>query len=128
MNDLFKLNIGENGTAVDLEDEFTVVDEIRYSRGWDSYGFNEYASNLVSLNRSLPDYRDESCKLASWLTRLPRVSIIITYYNEALSTLLRTVRTVLDRSDPAILAEIILVDDCSSFSKIWILRIALFQR
>lgn len=103
-------------------DEFTLVDEIRYSQGWDSYGFNEYASNLISLDRSLPDYRDESCKLASWLTRLPSVSIIITYYNEALSTLLRTIRSVLNRSDPEILAEIILVDDCSSFSKTQILQ------
>lgn len=45
---------------------------------------------------------------------LPEVSVIIPFRNEAFSTLLRTVHSVLDKSNPNILKEIILVDDGSN--------------
>lgn len=46
---------------------------------------------------------------------LPRVSVIICFYNEAMSALLRTVHTVLLRSPAHLIHEIILVDDNSDF-------------
>ena len=43
-----------------------------------------------------------------------QVSVVICYFNEALSTLLRTINTVFERTSPQLLKEIIVVDDGSS--------------
>jgi len=48
---------------------------------------------------------------------LPTTSVIVIFHNEAWTVLLRTVHSVLDRSDPKILKEIIVVDDFSDFRK-----------
>ena len=44
---------------------------------------------------------------------LPKASIIICYHNEARSTLMRTVYSVVDRTPDELLHEIILLDDFS---------------
>lgn len=51
------------------------------------------------------------------LNTLPKATVIICFHNEAWSTLLRTVHSVLDRTPFEILEEVILVDDFSDFSK-----------
>jgi polypeptide N-acetylgalactosaminyltransferase len=68
---------------------------------------------MISLHRSLPDVRDPECKTVKWYDPLPSTSVIIIFHNEGWSALLRTVHSVLDRSDPKILKEVILVDDFS---------------
>lgn len=44
---------------------------------------------------------------------LPRVSVIIVFHNEGWSVLMRTVHSVINRTPPQFLEEILLVDDYS---------------
>lgn len=68
------------------------------------------------MNRSLPDVRKPSCRQKVYpdASLLPSTSIIIVYHNEAFSTLMRTVTSVILRSPKRLLKEIILVDDFST--------------
>uniref|UniRef100_A0A915BJ89 Polypeptide N-acetylgalactosaminyltransferase n=1 Tax=Parascaris univalens TaxID=6257 RepID=A0A915BJ89_PARUN len=106
--------VGEDGRPVKL-DEF----EDRLSD--DTFGINQFnliISDKIALNRSLPDVRKHQCrdKIYPAPPELPTTSVIIVYHNEAFSTLLRTVVSVIDRSPKEVLKEIILVDDFSSRS------------
>lgn len=53
------------------------------------------------------------CLNEEYSDKLPNASIIICFYNEHLTTLLRTVHSILDRTPKHLLNEIILVDDYS---------------
>lgn len=82
--------------------------------------FNLMASDMVSINRSLPDYRTSRCRDRGAQidpATLPKTSIIIVFHNEAWSTLLRTLHSVVNRSPLNAIEEIILVDDCSAPEK-----------
>ncbi|XP_041858166.1 polypeptide N-acetylgalactosaminyltransferase 13 isoform X1 [Melanotaenia boesemani] len=75
--------------------------------------FNLMASDMIALNRSLPDVRLDGCKTKVYPDDLPTTSIVIVFHNEAWSTLLRTVHSVINRSPRHLLKEIVLVDDAS---------------
>eukprot|EP00108_Taenia_solium_P007371 TsM_000734700 transcript=TsM_000734700 gene=TsM_000734700 len=84
------------------------------------FGLNQFdvvVSNLISVNRSLPDVRHPSCRGSEQVKMAEEsglnTSVIIVFHNEAWSTLLRTIHSVLNRSPPKLLQEVILVDDAS---------------
>eukprot|EP00923_Selenidium_pygospionis_P041358 GHVN01071670.1.p1 GENE.GHVN01071670.1~~GHVN01071670.1.p1 ORF type:complete len:602 (+),score=76.04 GHVN01071670.1:530-2335(+) len=78
-------------------------------------GFNLFLSDHLPLSREVPDTRDPQCKAIHYdLNDLPTASVVIVFYNEPMSTLLRSVHSVLDRTPPQLLDEIILVDDGST--------------
>ena len=81
--------------------------------GYQKHAFNMLISNRLGYHRDVPDTRNAACKDKSYRTDLPVASVIICFYNEALSALLRTVHSVLDRTPARLLHEIILVDDDS---------------
>ncbi|GFR15792.1 polypeptide N-acetylgalactosaminyltransferase 5 [Trichonephila clavata] len=104
-------NAGKNGDAY-----FILPGEKEKSRAlFHINKFNLLVSDRIPLNRSLPDERRMACRDKSYnIHKLPSTSIIIVYHNEAWSTLLRTVHSIINRSPLKVLKEIILVDDAST--------------
>uniref|UniRef100_A0A8C9VT65 Polypeptide N-acetylgalactosaminyltransferase n=1 Tax=Scleropages formosus TaxID=113540 RepID=A0A8C9VT65_SCLFO len=84
--------------------------------GQDPYArnkFNQVESDKLRMDRAIPDTRHDHCRHKQWRTDLPASSVVITFHNEARSALLRTVVSVLKKSPPHLVKEIILVDDYS---------------
>nr|XP_045607215.1 putative polypeptide N-acetylgalactosaminyltransferase 9 isoform X2 [Procambarus clarkii] len=105
---------GEMGKPVTLPKDLDPETKKKVDEGWKNNAFNQYVSDMISVHRSLPDPRDEWCKAPGrFLENLPETSVIVCFHNEAWSVLLRTVHSILDRSPPQFLKEIILVDDNS---------------
>ncbi|XP_019905762.2 polypeptide N-acetylgalactosaminyltransferase 15 isoform X2 [Esox lucius] len=77
------------------------------------YGFNEVVSERISLRRRLPETRDKKCLEERYSQSLPSASVVICFHDEAWSTLLRTVHSVLDTAPKEHLKEVLLVDDLS---------------
>eukprot|EP01056_Protomagalhaensia_sp_Gyna25_P006131 Protomagalhaensia_sp_Gyna_25__6130@NODE_99_length_5285_cov_19_953298_g76_i0_p1_GENE_NODE_99_length_5285_cov_19_953298_g76_i0NODE_99_length_5285_cov_19_953298_g76_i0_p1_ORF_typecomplete_len696_score76_92Glycos_transf_2/PF00535_26/3_9e21Glyco_tranf_2_3/PF13641_6/3_4e20Glyco_transf_7C/PF02709_14/2_2e15Glyco_tranf_2_2/PF10111_9/1_4e14Ricin_B_lectin/PF00652_22/2e12CDtoxinA/PF03498_14/6_1e05DUF3683/PF12447_8/0_29Glyco_trans_2_3/PF13632_6/3_7e03Glyco_trans_2_3/PF13632_6/0_054_NODE_99_length_5285_cov_19 len=77
-------------------------------------GFYLALSDALPLSRAIPDLREKVCKAIAYnYTTLGDSTIIITFFNEPISTLMRTVHSVLNYSPPPLVREIILVDDHS---------------
>ncbi|XP_011141972.1 putative polypeptide N-acetylgalactosaminyltransferase 9 isoform X1 [Harpegnathos saltator] len=105
---------GEMGRPVILPTNMSAQTKKLVDDGWLNNAFNQYASDLISVHRSLPDPRDQWCKEPGRYSKdLPPTAVIICFHNEAWSVLLRTVHSVLDRSPEHLIQEIILVDDFS---------------
>ncbi|XP_034093068.1 polypeptide N-acetylgalactosaminyltransferase 10-like isoform X1 [Gymnodraco acuticeps] len=107
MRDAARSGNGEQGKP------FPLTETDRVDQAYRENGFNIYISDRISLNRSVPDIRHPNCKPKLYAEKLPNTSIIIPFHNEGWSSLLRTVHSVLNRSPPQLIAEIILVDDFS---------------
>ncbi|CAO1307686.1 unnamed protein product [Diamesa tonsa] len=81
---------------------------------FDENGYYGLISDKISVNRSISDLRHPGCKKLKYLKELPTVSIVIPFYNDHFSTLLRTVHSVINRSPAKLLKEVILVNDHST--------------
>ncbi|XP_071961419.1 polypeptide N-acetylgalactosaminyltransferase 1-like isoform X6 [Antedon mediterranea] len=100
---------GEMGKPVIIEQE----NKAESDRLFKINEFNLMASDRVALNRTLPDVRPRQCRDKVYSKNLPDTSVILVYHNEAWSTLLRNVHSIINRSPRDLLREIILVDDAS---------------
>ncbi|PIC19303.1 hypothetical protein B9Z55_024899 [Caenorhabditis nigoni] len=108
---------GSNGAGVHVPDHLKNLEESRFPEN----NFNVVASEMISVNRTLPDYRSDACRIAGDRINtngLPRASIIITFHNEAWTTLIRTLHSISNRSPRHLIEEIVLVDDYSD--KYWL--------
>lgn len=68
---------------------------------------NVTRSELTPLERNVTDFRHELCPRSYDLSRLPTVTVIIPFYNDALSMILRTVHSVLLRTPDQLLSQVI---------------------
>ena len=108
--ELARHGTGEQGKAESLDPSEKSLEDDLFKRN----GFNALLSDKISLNRSVPDIRHPGCRDKTYLSELPSVSVVVPFYNEHWSTLLRTAYSVLNRSPKELITEIILVDDCST--------------
>uniref|UniRef100_A0A914MY07 Glycosyltransferase 2-like domain-containing protein n=1 Tax=Meloidogyne incognita TaxID=6306 RepID=A0A914MY07_MELIC len=105
---------GEGGKAVKIDKEkLTPEEKKKYDVGFVNNAFNQYASDLISVHRSLPPTADEDCKTEKYPEDLPDSSVVICFHNEAWSVLLRTVHSVIERTPDKLLKDVVLVDDFS---------------
>ncbi|XP_037701354.1 polypeptide N-acetylgalactosaminyltransferase 15 [Choloepus didactylus] len=95
----------ENGEVSD-EDELAPF-------GLDPHSLSEALSARIPLQRALPEVRHPLCAQQHPGDSLPTASVILCFHDEAWSTLLRTVHSILDTAPRAFLKELILVDDLS---------------
>lgn len=107
---------GEQGLDVVLTDpeEISLNDQL-----YQQTGFSVVVSDKISINRSLPDVVHGDCINFEYSIDLPKVSVIIIYHNEVKSVLLRTVHSVINRTPPELLHEVILVNDKSSSPELY---------
>lgn len=111
-----KLTEAEWDDLLDQFEEKHYLSVRRWKPGQDPYrlyAFNQRESERIPSNRALRDTRHYRCVTLHYGPELPPTSIIITFHNEARSTLLRTLRSVLNRTPVHLIHEIILVDDFS---------------
>ena len=122
---------GEDGAGVQLQGD---EEKKRGEESVSDYGFNEVASEKISLDRRARDtrygqdyffIRKASCpsllcrppECKHWnypnVDQLPTASVVLVFYDEGWSTLVRTFHSVINTSPKELLKDIILVDDYS---------------
>ncbi|CAF2929979.1 unnamed protein product [Rotaria sp. Silwood2] len=103
--------LGERGTGV--EPSAQERNSPQFKQLYGENGFNAFISNNISLDRSVKDIRHPDCKNKLYLAELSTVSIILPVHDEHLTTLLRSIHSILNRTPAKLLQEIIIVDDAS---------------
>lgn len=110
----FKPDWGANGDGVHLTGDEKKQADVEFKRA----GFNAYISDRIPLNRTLGNRRNPSCERVNFDAKeLPSASVVIIFTDEIFSALLRTVYSVVNRTPPKLLRELILVDDASAIEE-----------
>lgn len=104
--------LGELGKPVKLK--LSEEERKKQEESINAHQINVYLSDKISLHRRLAERWNPLCKDLKYDYRsLPTTSVVIAFYNEAWSTLLRTVHSVLETCPDILLKEVVLVDDYS---------------
>lgn len=105
---------GDDGKGVITRDSILSDDEIKLKKALvKKYKVNHVASDQISLHRKINEHRHPRCANQTYPENLPQTSIIITFWNEYLTTLLRTIFNILHHTKIKHVKEIILINDCS---------------
>lgn len=105
------VKLGDDGKAVILSGKSKEIGEAQLKK----ISLNEELSEHLSYNRTTPDVRNPLCRNRYYdLDSLPTASLVIIFYNEPYSVIVRTIHSVLNTCDRKILKELILVDDGST--------------
>nr|CAI5825810.1 unnamed protein product [Callosobruchus analis] len=102
-------HLGENGDPAYLDG----TDAKEGEKALKKIALNSVLSDRIPLNRKLRDPRNKKCRLFTYNPKL-QASVIVIFYNELLSVILRTVWSILLQTPKHLLKEIILVDDGST--------------
>lgn len=106
--------LGENGAPAHLSG----AEAERGKKDLAKIALNEELSKHVSYNRTAPDGRSPHCKRLRYKPEeLPSAAVIIIFYDEAFSVIVRTVHSVLNTASEN-LKEVILVDDASTHEEL----------
>lgn len=96
---------------VSLEEETRQMKEQAHKQN----AFNLPRSNSLPLDRFVPNVLPPVCANRVYnLAALPKTSVIFVFFNEPLSTLFRSIHSVLNKTPQQLLHEIVLVDDGST--------------
>ena len=81
--------------------------------GMKLHAFDLSMSTRLPLSRAILDLRPDACGDHAYPKPQPEttLSVVLVFYNEGTSTLLRTAQSCLDRTPPELLEEVLLVDD-----------------
>ncbi|EDW01816.1 polypeptide N-acetylgalactosaminyltransferase 1 [Drosophila grimshawi] len=103
--------LGNKGVATHLKG----AAKARGDKIYKKIALNEELSEQLSYNRTVGDHRNPLCLNQRYdnPATLPTASVIVIFYNEPYSVLLRTVHSTLNTCNEQALKEIILVDDGS---------------
>lgn len=101
---------GERGVPVSLN---TPQDQNKRRDTLQEFGFNLAVSDKIAMDRSIPDTRPEECRRWKYPMNLPKTSVVIVFHNEGWTPLLRTVHSVVNRTPPKLLKEVVMFDDFS---------------
>lgn len=105
-SELERKGTGEHGEAVHVQMENEYELDVAHR-----FGHNVLASSKIPLNRAIPDHRSDFCKKHEYRASLPKVSVIIPFFDEHAMAVKRSIMSVLKRTQEDLLLEVILVSD-----------------
>ncbi|ALC47219.1 CG10000 [Drosophila busckii] len=115
-----RLTLNHEQLSLDLELGWRDFVALTPKRTKDLYQYNQNLSDKYGPLRALPTVQHDSCNKRTYT--LPhasraRISVIISYYNEARSVLLRTLVSLIKRTPEDYLHELVVIDDYSDDGK-----------